>query len=229
MADGALDRRKLIFLTLARLVGGMVLIAGLFFLCAGSLDYWQAWAYLAALMVMMTATFLWMVKNDPQRLERRMRTQEREKTQKWVIGISALLCTLLFVLPGLDRRFEWSRVPVWLALVGLGLAIGGYGLYVRVIQVNRFASRVIEVAAEQRVIASGPYALVRHPMYLSMSIFFIGTALALASFWTLIPALLMAPVLAVRAFNEEKTLARELAGYVEYTREVRWRIFPGIW
>lgn len=229
MADLRIDKGRLIFRALALFVGGMAVIGGLFFLCAGSLDYWQAWVYLAVLVVMMTATIVWIFQNDPERLERRMRTQEPEKTQKWVITIAAILSTLLFVLPGLDRRFEWSRVPTWLALVGLALVIAGYGLYIRVIQVNRYASRVIEVAAEQRVIDSGPYALVRHPMYLGMSIFFIGTALGLASYWTLIPALLMAPVLAVRAFNEEKTLARELVGYVEYTRKVRWRIIPGLW
>ncbi|GAP13300.1 putative protein-S-isoprenylcysteine methyltransferase [Longilinea arvoryzae] len=229
MIDRSPDWRKLIFLTLARFLGGMALIAALFFGCAGRLDYWQAWAYLAMLAALMTATFVWLLRNEPDLLERRTHTRERDKTQKWVIGVSGIVLTLLFVLPGLDRRFAWSQVPFWLALLGLALAIAGYGLYFWVIQANRFASRVIEVSAGQKVIDSGPYAWVRHPMYLAILIFLIGTSFALASYWTLVPSLAMAPVLAVRAFDEEKTLRNELPGYVEYTQKVRWRLFPGVW
>ncbi len=229
MIDRPLDRWKLIFLTLARFFGGMAILAALFFLCAGTLDYWQAWVYLAVLAVLITATFVWLLKEEPDLLERRMHTQEREKTQKWVIGISGILLTLLFALPGLDHRFEWSQVPFWLTGLGLALAIAGYGLYFWTIQTNRFASRVIEVTTGQKVIECGPYARVRHPMYLAILIFLLGTSLALASYWTLIPSLAMAPVLALRAFNEEKTLRNALPGYAEYTLKVRWRLFPGLW
>lgn len=223
------DKGNLTRMALVRLVGGLGFVAALFFLCAGTLDYWQAWLYFGVLALMMTATFIWLVQNDPQRLERRLRMQEREKAQKWIIGVAVLLCTLIFVLPGLDRRFAWSQVPTWLALLGLALAIAGYGLYVRVIQVNRYASRVVEVDNGQQVIDSGPYRLVRHPMYLGMQVFLAATALALASYWALIPALGMIPVLAMRAAQEEGILRRELPGYAAYTHRVRWRIIPGIW
>lgn len=229
MTDSQVDKRRLVALTLARFLGGMAFIAGLFFLCAGTLAFWQAWLYLATLAALGMATFAWLVQKEPDLLERRTHTREQQKTQKWIIGLSGVLLTLLFFLPGLDRRFTWSQVSLWLVLSGLALVIAGYGLYFWVIQVNRFASRVIEVVAGQKVITSGPYALVRHPMYLAMCIFFIGTALALASYWTLIPALVMAPVLAVRASEEEKSLRLELSGYSEYTRKVRWRLFPGVW
>jgi len=169
------------------------------------------------------------MRSDPQRLERRMRTREREKRQQWVIGFSTLFLILLYVLPGLDRRFQWSQMPLALVVFGVGAVILGYAFYMQVIQTNQFASRVVEVMQEQKVITSGPYALVRHPMYLSMVIFFLGTALALGSWWALIPAALMVPVLAVRLLEEEKILRRDLPGYAEYTQEVRWRLFPGVW
>jgi protein-S-isoprenylcysteine O-methyltransferase Ste14 len=229
MANQSIDKSKLIRLTLIRLVGGIGLMAALFFLCAGTLDYWQAWIYLGLIALMMAASFIWLVRNDPERLERRMRTSERETTQKWLIGTSILFITLIFLLPGLDKRFAWSQVPVWLCLLGLALVIAGYGLYARVIRENRYASRVIEVVAGQKVITSGPYALVRHPMYLGMSILFLGTALGLGSYWTLLPTLAAIPTLAIRAVQEEKTLLRKLPGYKEYTGQVRWRLFPGVW
>lgn len=229
MNDQQPDRRKLFLLALGRLVVGLALIAGLLFLCAGTFDYWQTWLYTGILLVLLSTSFNWLLRSDPQRLERRMRTHEREKTQRWVIGASSILLILLFVLPGLDRRFHWSQVPLAVVLLGVGMVILGYAFYMRVIQANQFASRVVEVMQEQKVITSGPYALVRHPMYLSMLIFFFGTALALGSYLALIPAALMVPVLAVRLLEEEKILLRDLPGYAEYTKKMRWRLIPGVW
>lgn len=229
MTDPSTGKQKLLLLALARLSGGLVIIAGLLFLIAGTFDYWQVWVFAAVAGVLMIANLVWLMRNDPSRLERRMRTREHEQRQKWLIGISTAVILLLFVLPGLDRRFGWSHMPAGWALLGEALAIAGYALYFRVIQENRYASRVIEVVAGQRVITSGPYARVRHPMYLGMTLFLIGTALALGSYWALIPAVCMIPVLGARAVAEEKTLLRELPGYAEYTRQVAWRLFPGIW
>lgn len=229
MNDQQPDRRKLFLLALGRLVVGLALIAGLLFLCAGTLDYWQTWLYTGILLVMLSTSFNWLIRSDPQRLERRMRTHEREKTQRWVIGVSGILLTLLYVLPGLDRRFHWSQVPLAVVLLGVGMVILGYAFYMQVVQANQFASRVVEVMPDQQVISSGPYALVRHPMYLAMLIFFFGTALALGSYWALIPAALMIPVLAVRLLEEEKILLRDLPGYAEYAKKMRWRLIPGVW
>ncbi len=229
MDNHPLDQRKLFLLALGRLVVGLALIAGLLVLCAGTTDYWQAWLYTGVLLVLLSTSFNWLMRSDPQRLERRMRTREREKRQQRVIGVSTLFLILLYVLPGLDRRFHWSQMPLALVLLGAGLVILGYLFYMRVIQANQFASRVVEVMQEQKVITSGPYALVRHPMYLAMVIFFLGTALALGSYWALIPATLMIPVLAVRLLEEEKILRRDLPGYAEYTQKVRWHLIPGVW
>lgn len=229
MNDQQPDRRKLFLLALGRLVVGLALIAGLLFLCAGTLDYWHTWLYTGILLVLLSTSFNWLLRSDPQRLERRMRTHEREKTQRWVIGVSGILLTLLYVLPGLDRRFHWSQVPLAVVLLGVGMVILGYAFYMQVVQANQFASRVVEVMPDQQVISSGPYALVRHPMYLAMLIFFFGTALALGSYWALIPAALMIPVLAVRLLEEEKILLRDLPGYAEYAQKMRWRLIPGVW
>lgn len=229
MDNHPLNTRKLFLVALGRMVVGLAFIAGLFFVCAGTTDYWQAWLYIDILLVLMSVSFNWLIRKDPQTLERRMRTGERQKTQRWVIGASLIIIVLLFVIPGLDRRFNWSQVPLWLVLIGDGSVILGYAFYMQVIQANRYASRVVEVAQEQKVISSGSYALVRHPMYLSMLIFFFGSALALSSYWALIPAALMIPTLGVRLLEEEKTLRRDLPGYPEYTQKVRWHLFPGIW
>ena len=229
MDNHPLDTRKLFLVALGRLVVGLAFIAGLFFLCAGTSDYWQAWLYIGILLVLMSVSFNWLIRKDPQTLERRMRTSERQKTQRWVIAVAAILSILLFILPGLDKRFSWSQVPLWLVLLGAGSVILGYAFYMQVIQANRYASRVVEVAAGQKVISSGPYALVRHPMYLAMLIFFFGSALALGSYWALIPAALMIPTLGVRLLEEEKTLLRDLPGYAEYTQKVRRHLIPGVW
>jgi len=229
MSNQPLDKRRLFLVALGRLVVGLAFIAGLFFLCAGTTDYWQAWLYIGILLVLLVASFTWLIRNHPQTLERRMRTSERQQTQRWVIAVAAVFSILVFILPGLDKRFSGSQVPLWLVLLGDAVFIAGYALYSRVIQVNAYASRVVEVAAGQKVISSGPYALVRHPMYLSMLAFFFGSALALASYWALIPAALMIPTLAVRLLDEEKTLLRDLPGYAEYTQKVRWHLIPGIW
>jgi len=158
-----------------------------------------------------------------------MRARERETSQKVVVVLIAILFSLVLVLPGFDRRFSWSHVPLWLDLPGFALVIAAYILYIRVVQVNRFASRAIEVAKEQKVVQAGPYAVVRHPMYLANIIFGLGLAFALGSYWTIFPALAIVPTLAWRAYNEENTLLHELSGYAEYTQKVRWRLIPGIW
>ena len=212
-----------------RLVFGIPIIGALLFWPAGTFDYWQAWAWAAALFIPMLISFIYLAKRDPALLERRSRLTETRTAQKWIIGLSSIYFIIIFILPGFDKRFGWSSVPVWLVLLADLGVLAGYGLYIWVLRTNSFASRVIEVEQGQKVISTGPYALVRHPMYLGMILLMIATPLALGSYWAFVPSLALIPILAARAKNEEELLVNELAGYREYTQKVRSRLFPGIW
>lgn len=212
-----------------RALVGFATLMALFFGGSGTLYYWQAWVYIGLVILLIGPTSLWLMRNDPELLERRTRTRERVAVQKWVVASSGFVFLLLYLLPGLDRRFGWSHLPLWLVLAGDALVVGGYALFLRVLRENRYASRVIEVDARQKVVESGPYAMVRHPMYLSYLILYLGTVLGLGSCWALLPWLGLFLVLVARALNEEKVLLRELPGYEAYTRKVRRRFFPGVW
>jgi protein-S-isoprenylcysteine O-methyltransferase Ste14 len=223
------SKTKSAITNIIRLVLGIPIIGACLFWPAGTFNYWQAWAWAAALFIPMIVSLLYLVKRDPALLERRSRLNETRTTQKWVIGVSSLYFIIIFILPGFDKRYGWSNVPVWLVLLADLGVLAGYGLYIWVLRTNSFASRVIEVEQGQKVISTGPYALVRHPMYLGMILLMIATPLALGSYWAFVPSLALIPLLAVRAKNEEELLMNELAGYREYMQKTRYRLFPGIW
>jgi protein-S-isoprenylcysteine O-methyltransferase Ste14 len=199
------------------------------FFPAGTLRFWEAWLYMALLFVPMAVVGLVLLIKDPELLERRMRTREREARQRKAIAASSLLLLAVYLIPGLDRRYDWSTVPPALVLVADILVLLGYLLFVLTIRENRYASRVVEVEDNQVVVTTGPYSLVRHPMYLAVSVMFGLTPLALGSYWALIPAALLPAVLASRIGNEERLLRRNLTGYQEYCRKVRYRLLPFIW
>jgi len=218
--------RKKIFLRFG--LAGPIL-AALFFLPAGTLNYWQAWVYMALLLVPMGLVLAYFLKKDPELLERRMRTKEKEPEQKFIIKLSYPIFLAAFLLPGFDRRFGWSTVPVWLVLAADIIVLAGYGLFFRVMQENRYLSRVVEVDQKQRVVSSGPYAVVRHPMYAGILPLYLFSPLALGSYWALIPIAFMPWIIIARIGNEEKVLVKELEGYAQYTRQVKYRLIPGIW
>jgi len=214
---------------LIRFIAGFLVMGIIFFTAAGTLQYWQAWLYLTV-HFMAVALFLgYLIRKDPELLERRMRIHEREQTQRAVVWISIPFYLALFIVPGLDYRFGWSSVPVWVVAAGIIAALAGYGLFVRVLLENRFAQRIVAIEKEQKLITTGPYAVVRHPMYSAVSLVFAATPLALGSFWGLcaIPGIIVC--LVVRIINEEKILSQGLSGYDEYRRKVRQRVIPGIW
>jgi protein-S-isoprenylcysteine O-methyltransferase Ste14 len=206
-----------------------MLIGCLLFLPAGTLRFWQAWLYMALLFVPLTAVALVLLIKDPELLERRMRTREREARQQKAIAASSLLLLAVYLIPGLDRRYAWSTVPPALVLGADILVLLGYLLFVLTIRENRYASRVVEVEEDQVVVTTGPYSLVRHPMYLAVSVIFGLTPLALGSYWALIPAMLLPAVLASRIRNEEQLLRRDLSGYQAYCQKVKYRLLPFIW
>ena len=229
MTTSTLSRSTLTRLVLSRYLMAFFVLAAMFFIPAGTLAYWEAWLYLAILFIPMFFVGLWLLKNDPELLERRMRFREKETTQKRVINFSLIWFLLAFVLPGFDYRFGWSNVPLWVVLAAALLVLLGYFMVFWVFRENSYASRVIEVAQGQQVIDTGPYAFVRHPMYAGSIVLYVFSPLALGSWWAMISALPIIPLLIVRILNEEEILLRDLPGYAAYRQKVRFRLLPGVW
>jgi protein-S-isoprenylcysteine O-methyltransferase Ste14 len=209
-----------------------VVMALLLFLPAATLHYWQAWVYLVIFVGASWLTTVYLERNDPALLERRMRggpTAEKEPRQKVIMLGASLGFIALLAVPALDRRFQWSVTPVWLAVGGDILTAVGFYLIFRVYRVNTFTAATIQVTPDQHVVSTGPYAIVRHPMYASASLYVIGTPLALGSYWGLLAAVAMLPFLIWRLLDEERLLARSLSGYTEYQKKVPYRLVPRIW
>ena len=207
----------------------LVILGLVFFLSAGTIKYREAWAYIITISIPMIIFGIYMFRHDPKFLERRMKTQEKRKQQKLIQKVGALPFLLVYFLPGLDKRFAWSDLPFSIALIGLALVLLGYLVILCVFLTNSYASRVVEVEKEQRVITTGPYALVRHPMYVGVIFFYGVTPIALGSYWAMIPSLLIIPILVFRIKDEEKELLENLAGYREYTQKVKYRLLPFVW
>lgn len=216
-------------IVLVRFTAGMLFLGALFFLTAGTFAYWEAWAYLAVLFFPMTFVFIYFLKNDPELLERRMRFKEKEQKQKLVQSIATFYFLAAYLLPGLDKRFGWSHPPDGAVITALILVLAGYVLFFFVLKENSYASRIVEVEEDQKVIATGPYAFVRHPMYSGVSVMYIFSPLALGSYWAMIPTILLPIFFGIRIHFEEKILLKELKGYREYKEKVKYRMIPGIW
>jgi protein-S-isoprenylcysteine O-methyltransferase Ste14 len=207
-------------------------MASLLFIAAGTLDYWQAWTFLAVHFSASIAITLYLMKNDPKLLERRMRggpTAEKEPVQKIIMFLTSLGFISLIVLPALDHRFAWSQMPPYVAVAGDGLVLLGWLAIFFVFKENTFTSATIELAPDQKVISTGPYARVRHPMYAGGLVMLLGIPVALGSWWGVLIIVTMSPALIWRLLDEEKFLARNLPGYVEYQNRVRYRLIPLIW
>lgn len=209
-----------------------LVMASLLFLAAGTIRYWQGWAYLAVFFGASFLITLYLAKNDPALLKRRLSAgpwAEKEQTQKIIMAFTSIGFVALIVTPGLDFRFGWSAVPLPIVAAGNVLVAIGYAIIFLVYKENTFTSATIEVAKDQRVISTGPYALVRHPMYAGGLLYLLGTPLALGSWWGLVPFAATLPFLIWRLFDEEAFLARNLPGYTEYRNKVRFRLAPGVW
>jgi protein-S-isoprenylcysteine O-methyltransferase Ste14 len=208
---------------------GIPLVALIIILPAGKWDYWQGWMYLATIFIPMFFVLAYFIKNDPALLDRRLRMREKESAQRKIIALSYLYFLVAFILPGLDVRFGWSNVPGWVSILADVIVLGGYMIFVWVMTVNSYLSRTVEVDADQKVVSSGPYAIVRHPMYFGVSLLYMASPVALGSYWAIIPALVIIPLLVARIRNEEEVLLRDLPGYAEYRQKVRYRLVLGIW
>jgi len=218
--------RKKVFVRFAMV---FCLLGLMFFLPSWTLRYWEAWAYFSILLVPMTFLVRYLYKNDPRLLERRMRMKEKQKAQRLIIALSWLFFLPAFVIPGFDRRFEWSNMPLTVTVISELLVLFGYLMIALVFKANSYASRVIEVEEGQKVISTGLYSIVRHPMYLGVLVFYLFSPLALGSYWAVIPAFLIVPLLIARIKNEERELLYNLEGYREYVTKTKYRLLPGIW
>jgi protein-S-isoprenylcysteine O-methyltransferase Ste14 len=204
----------------------------LLFVPAGSIQYWQAWVYLSVFIGASVLTTLDLMARDPALLKRRMRggpTAEKEATQRVIMVFTSIGFIALLVVPALDHRFGWSAVPIYAVLTGNVLVAVGFYFIVLVYRENTFTSATIEVAADQKVVATGPYAIVRHPMYASALLYLLGTPFALGSYWGVFALVGMLPFLIWRLLDEERFLARDLPGYTQYQTRVRYRLVPLVW
>ena len=221
--------KNLIKQALAKVSLGVVLVGLLLFLPAGSLRYWQGWVLMGILFVpMFIAGFVMLFKN-PDLLRKRLNAKEEEKEQKMVVKLSGLLFIAAFVVAGLNWRFQWCMLPDWAVWVAAVLFLACYLLYAEVLRENTYLSRTIEVQENQKVIDSGLYGIVRHPMYMATTILFLAMPLVLASPISFLIMLLYIPLIAKRIKNEESVLEEGLEGYKEYKNRVKYRIIPFIW
>ena len=220
---------KLLAQGLLKMLSGMLIVGLVLFLPAGSWNYFNGWLFCGLLflpMLVLGALLLW---KAPALLEKRLNTKEQEKTQMAVVAVSSLLFLAAFVAAGLDFRFGWTHVPIWLVCLAAVLQLAAYGLYAEVMRENAWLSRTVEVQENQKVIDTGLYGIIRHPMYTATILLFLAMPLVLGS-WVSFAIMLLYPVVIVfRIRNEEQVLEAGLAGYREYKQRVRCRLLPFIW
>ena len=220
---------KLFFQALTKFLLGTVIFGLLIFLPAGSLQYWQGWLLMGVLFVpMFIAGIVMMVKN-PELLRKRLNAKEEEKEQKTVVVLSMLMFIAAFVVAGLNWRYQWIVLPDWTVWLAAALFLFGYVLYAEVLRENTYLSRTVEVQEDQKVIDTGLYGIVRHPMYTATIILFLAMPLVLASPLSFLIMLLYIPLIAKRIRNEEAVLEQGLKGYTEYKQRVKYKVFPYIW
>ena len=221
--------KRLFIQAMTKFLGGVVLVGLLLFLSAGSLRYWQAWLLIGILFVPMLMAGLVMMGRNPDLLRKRLDAREKESEQKTVVALSGLLFIASFAVAGLNWRFQWWVFPNWTVWVAAGLFLLSYLLYAEVLRENTYLSRTIKVQEDQKVIDTGLYGIVRHPMYMATTVLFLTMPLVLASPISFFIMLGYLPVIAKRIRNEEKVLEEGLEGYSEYKKKVKFRIIPLIW
>jgi protein-S-isoprenylcysteine O-methyltransferase Ste14 len=210
----------------------LVVIGAVLFVSAWTFNYWQAWVFLSVFGLSSLAVTVYLMKNDPKLLERRMHggpTAEKELSQKIIMSAASIGFAAILIVPALDHRWHWSAVPPYAVIAGNVLIVLGWTIILFVFRENTFTSATIEVVADQRVVSTGPYAVVRHPMYSGSLLYFLGIPIALGSWWGLLVGILMMPVFVFRLFDEEKLLARNLPGYSEYMDRLKYRLVPFVW
>ena len=220
---------KLACSALIKFTAGLLLVGALLFLPAGSLAYMYGWLFIGLLFIPMLFLGIVLLIKAPNLLEKRLSAKEKESTQKGVVALSGLLFIAGFVVAGLDFRFGWSKMPLWVVITASVVLLISYVLYAEVMRENAYLSRTIEVQENQKVVDTGLYGIVRHPMYAVTLWLFLAIPVVLGSWWSLLCFLPYIAVIVIRIRNEETVLEAGLDGYVEYKKRIKYRILPFIW
>ena len=220
---------KLLCQAITKFISGLVMVGVLIFLPAGSFMYWQGWLLIGILFVPMFIAGLIMMKKSPELLRKRLNVKEEETEQKTVIMLSGIMFLAAFVVAGLNFRFGWIVLPEWVSYTGAIIFLAAYALYAEVLRENAYLSRTVEVQQDQKVIDTGLYGVVRHPMYMSTLLLFLAMPLVLGSIISFVITLAYIPIIAKRIGNEEKVLEDGLPGYAEYKNKVKRKVVPFIW
>ena len=221
--------KKLFIQAIGKFLLGVIILGLLLFLPAGSLSYWQGWLLMGILFVPMLVAGLVMMAKNPELLRKRLNAKEEEKEQKMVVALSGQIFIAVFLVAGFNWRYQWILLPDWAVWVAAVLFLACYLLYAEVLRENTYLSRTIEVQENQKVIDTGLYGIVRHPMYSATTLLFLAMPLVLASPISFAIMLLYIPLIVIRIKNEEKVLEAGLAGYKDYKTRVKYRLLPFIW
>ena len=220
---------KLFFQAIVKFTAGLILVGLLLFLPAGTFAFWQAWLLIGILFVPMLIAGFVMMFRDPKLLRKRLNAKEEQKEQKAVVALSGIMFLAAFVIAGLNFRFKWLVMPNWTVIVGTVVFLLAYAMYAEVLRENAYLSRTIEVQEDQKVIDTGLYGIVRHPMYSATLFLFISMGFVLASPISVVILLLYIPIIAKRMKNEEKILEEGLEGYTDYKKRVKYKVIPFVW
>ena len=220
---------KLFRQALLKFFAGLLMISLLLFIPAGTCSFWQAWLLIGILFIPMFIAGLVMMKKCPELLRKRLNVKEEQTEQKEVIVLSGLMFLAAFITAGLQFRFKWLMLPDWISYVAAVIFLLAYVLYAEVLRENAYLSRTVEVQENQKVIDTGLYGVVRHPMYMSTLLLFLSMPLVLGSVISFVIMLLYIPIISKRIRNEEQVLERGLEGYADYKKRVRYRMIPFVW
>lgn len=221
--------RGLFYQAILKFILGATIIGILIFLPAGTFYYWNAWLFMAILFIPMFLVGIVMMIKNPELLKKRLNAKEQQAEQSLVIKLSGLMFVLGFIISGMNYRFQWLILPKWIVIVATVVFLLAYALYAEVLRENTYLSRTVEVQENQKVIDTGLYGIVRHPMYSSTILLFLSMPLVLGSLISFIIFLSYLLIIAKRIKNEEQILEQELAGYLEYKNKVKYRIIPFVW
>lgn len=222
-------RIKLAMQAILKYIFGIILVGLLLFIPAKSIEYWNGWLFIGLLFIPMLILGIILFIKNPELLEKRLNSKEKENTQKIVLFISAILFIAVFIISGLNYRYNWNNIPAWLVTIASITLLISYGMYAEVMRENTHLLRTIGVEKNQKVIETGLYGVVRHPMYLAVIFLFLSIPIILGCWYAFCIFLIYPIILIIRIINEEKVLEKEMEGYKEYKKKVKYRLIPFIW